>query len=356
MTTHPVLRSFGRALAGLGALVASALLASPASALAAREVPITVEVGDHRERHHGFFDSDGEATDRSELDVERALRGRPWLEVVARDGEVAIEVTRRYVTESSRTKPKDGKLSVTWRYVVRAAIRSRDERDALEVSTTSSETLREDEANRSRRENYRDGSTFERLARELAERANGWILTRLDALRPDRPDAGFRHEVKHKLLLMNDGLEVTEVLPGSPAERAGVRVGDRVRAIDRETGTSEMDLRARTWWIEPPGTRVRLELERDKQRRQLECEVQPRRQWAGSALEHAEPERARADEPEGREREDSPALRVHPGMRPAEVARLLGKPLRAVAFESRTVWTYDGFRVVFVDGMVSDVE
>ena len=42
-------------------------------------------------------------------------------------------------------------------------------------------------------------------------------------------------------------------------------------------------------------------------------------------------------------------------MRPDEVESV-GKPLRAVSFESKTVWTYDGFRVVFVDRQVSDVQ
>ncbi len=325
-------------------LAATALLALAAPAAAAdRAAPIAVEVGDHREHHHGFFD-DAEGTETSEIEVERALRGRPWLDLVARDGEVQIEVVRRYVAESSRTQPKDGKLSVTWRSVVRAVSRTRGERDDLEAATTSSETLKEDEARRSRRESYQDAGTFERLGREIADQANGWILSRLDSLRPGRPDAGFRHEVRHKLLFVNDGLEVTEVLPGSPASLAGLQVGDRIRAIDRETGTSEMDLRARTWWIEPPGTRVHLEVERNKERRQVECEIVPPRQWAGALAEGAPPAVEAAN------------VRVRPGMPPDEVERLLGKPVRAVSFESKTIWTYDGFRVVFLEGRVSEVQ
>ena len=60
-----------------------------------------------------------------------------------------------------------------------------------------------------------------------------------------------------------------------------------------------------------------------------------------------------------REEEGRPeGTRVRPGMRPGEVESVLGKPLRAVSFESKNFvfWTYDGFRVVFVDGQVSDVQ
>jgi hypothetical protein len=52
----------------------------------------------------------------------------------------------------------------------------------------------------------------------------------------------------------------------------------------------------------------------------------------------------------------TPSARIQPGMRPEQVERALGRPLRVVKFESKTVWTYDGFRVVFVDGSVTDVQ
>jgi S1-C subfamily serine protease len=117
----------------------------------------------------------------------------------------------------------------------------------------------------------------------LAERADDWILARLDLLRPRRPDAGFRHELKHKWLLAGDGLEVTEVLPGSPAAVAGLEVGDRIRAVDSEKGTAEMDRRVRTWWFDLPGRRVRLEVERGKARRTIECTVERPRRWPGTA-------------------------------------------------------------------------
>ena len=345
--------------------VAVGLLAAagvPGAAAQASEAPIAVEVGGDGDRQRGFLDSLGsEDTDASEREIEHALRSRPWLELVGRDAEVTIEVTRRSVGESSRSKPKDGKVSVSWRFVVRATIRTRGERDTLEATTTSSESLTESEAARNRRETYRDSTTFQHLGRELADKAEDWILSRIDLLRPERPDAGFRHDVKHKWLVKGDGLEVTEVLPGSPAALAGLAVGDRIRAIDGEKGTSEMDLRARTWWFEVPTRPVRLDVERDKGHRLIECEVLPPRRWAGrppssGAVPGRGVERQDAGGRDEDARERGQDTRVRPGMKADEVQRLLGRPLRSVAFESRTVWTYDGFRVVFVDGAVTDVE
>jgi hypothetical protein len=335
-------------------VVASALVlqATPSSA-ATSAAPIAVEVG-FPERHRDFFDSllSDEDTERSDREVEQALRGRRWLELVSREGEVALAVTRRSVSESSRSRTKEGKVSVTWRYVLRAGISTRGERDRLEASTTSSVTMSEAEAGRTRHEEYRDRDIFERLGKEIADKANAWILAHVEDLRPERPDAGFRHEPKFKWLVIGDGLEVTAVLPGSPAARARLEVGDRIRAIDGESGTVQMDLRVKTSWSEAPGTWLVLDVERNKTRHPIACEILWPRDWGGHRVERGadRPARAAASGPA------PTAVQIARGMRPDEVERILGRPVRTVTLTPKTIWIYDGLRVVFVDDQVTDIE
>ncbi len=339
-TRCPVAQRLMRPVAcAVGAVV---FLGTPVAVATAAD-PIRIEAGGQGGRHRGFFDrlsSEDEDLDLSDRDIERALRGRRWLEVVRRDPEVTIDATRRFLSEASRSKPKNGKVRITWRYTVRAVVATGSDRGRLDATTTSSETVPESDSDRIRYEEHRDRDVFRRLAREIAEKANDWILDRIDRLRPNRPDAGFRHKARYRWLVKGDGLEVTKVLPGSPAARAGLGVGDRIRAIDKEKGTAQMDLRARTWWIEPAGTTVTLEVERKKKRRRLQCAILPPDQWRTST----------SDRKSGSDRRTDAPLRLKAGMPPEQVESVLGRPLRIVSLGSKSVWTYDGVKVVFVGG------
>ena len=263
-------------------VVAASVAGPPSVAAQERAKRITVQVGDHAARR-----GDSSLTDESESDVERSLSGRPWLELVERDAEVTVDVTSRIVSEASRATVKDGSVSITWSHVLRATILTSGERDRIDASTTPTETLTPSEAAQARAYTRQDSSSFLQLGRDLAARVNSWILARLDVLRPARPDAGFRHAAKYKWGLRGDGLEVTEVLPRSPAALAGLERRDRIRSIDGEKGTEQMDLRARTWWFDPPGGRVRLEVERSNTRRVIECAIS--RHGSGRGLNRPSP-------------------------------------------------------------------
>jgi S1-C subfamily serine protease len=64
-------------------------------------------------------------------------------------------------------------------------------------------------------------------------------------------------------------LTVTEVLPGSPAERAGVRVGDVIAAVNGEPVRTHAELYRRIWRHCEPGTEVRVTILRDGDPREL---------------------------------------------------------------------------------------
>jgi hypothetical protein len=237
-----------------------------------------VEVGISASERGGLLEYLLAAIDDEGANAERglahALADRPWLRVVPGEGEAANAVSRAHRSIDSRSRSKDGKkTTITYRYAVSAGIAIPGERDSIEAERSVTRTYSEG-ASRQSPTRSEDRDAFEDAGRELAKKAREWILPRIAALRPDGPDAGFRHKTKFRLLFKGDGLEVTEVSPGSPAARAGLRVGDRIRRVDAESGTVQMDERVLTFRLEPPGTRVALEVERDRQRQAIALELE----------------------------------------------------------------------------------
>ena len=163
-------------------------------------------------------------------------------------------------------------MTITFRYQIRGEVGIVGDREMLEAEVTVSHSYAES-SSRMEPSAREDRDAFERAGRELGPKVRAWILPRLAALRPDGPDAGFRHKKVMKWLIRGDGLEVTEVAAGSPAERAGLQVGDRIRKIDGEDGTSEMDERVWLWRLGRAGTRVVLEFERGGQRRTIDVDL-----------------------------------------------------------------------------------
>jgi len=344
-------------------LLALSVGAAPYAAAASDDnAPIAVQVSSSLASERGFSRIMSSAstgdTDATARDVERDLQTLRWLRVVERDPEVKVTVDRRERTETSRSTDKKGGVTINHRYTASASVQIGGDRDRIDADTTYSQ------GPSSSRD---DAAQFDAVAKELAGKIATRISQNLDALRPNRPQAGFDHKAKYKMLIRGDGLEITAVEAGSPAEEAGLQVQDRIRSIDGEKGTDQMSARVYSWWTDLPGARYNIEVERNKQRRTVQLSLLPPAQWGGrSAAPRAEaPRPAPARETAAvSSRSSTPAaasggsrgVEIKPGMTQAQVVRSLGEPQKKVAFGAKTLWTYDGFTVTFVDGKVTDVK
>jgi hypothetical protein len=314
-------------------------------------------------------------TAASARDIEKALSSRRWMRMVPIGGEAIVHVERRSRTEASRTRNKEGQESVTHRYTVHASVTVGDSRRSIDAEATRSYLTTQTRD---------DASHFRALGDELAKKAAAEIVARLDDLRPDRPEHGFTHRAKYKLLFKGDGLEVISVEHGSPAEQAGLKSGDRIRRIGTQKGTDQMDALVAEWWTSAPGTRVDLEVERNKERAPFQLALLPRAEWASlSAPESRRADRdtrpssarpvaadartpvaapppaagskAKTSEPQPAPAAGSGNVELKRGMTEGEVTRALGNPRKKVVLGERTVWSYDGFSVTFTGGKVSDL-
>ena len=68
----------------------------------------------------------------------------------------------------------------------------------------------------------------------------------------------------------SNGVLVSGVSPGSPADRAGIKTGDVITAINGQSTNDGNDLRNRIAST-PPGTEVTLTLMRDGKERQVKA-------------------------------------------------------------------------------------
>jgi PDZ domain len=349
-------------------LLALSVAAVPHAAAAADNAPISVQISSALSGEKGFSKIMSSAstgdTDATARDVERELQKLRWLRMVERDPEVKVTVDRRERTETSRSTDKKGGVTINHRYTASASLQIGGDRDRIDADTTYSQgpTSTRD-----------DAAQFDTVAKELANKIAARVSQNLDEMRPNRPRAGFDHKAKYKMLIRGDGLEVLSIAPGSPAEEAGLQVGDRIRNIDGEKGTDQMNARVYSWWTDAPGARYNLEIERNKQRQTVQLSLAPPAQWGGrSAAPRAEAPRtvaprtaparqpatvaARSSVSVAPPPSEGSGVEIKPGMTQAQVVRSLGDPQKKVAFGAKTLWTYDGFTVTFVDGKVTDVK
>jgi hypothetical protein len=349
-------------------LLALCVAAAPYAG-AADNAPISIHISSALSGEKGFSKIMSSAstgdTDATARDVERELQKLRWMRMVERDPEVKVTIDRRERTETSRSTDKKGGVTINHRYTASASLQIGGDRDRIDADTTYSQgpTSTRD-----------DAAQFDNVAKELAKKIALRIGENLDAMRPDRPRAGFDHKAKYKMLIRGDGLEVLSVAPGSPAEAAGLQVSDRIRSIDGEKGTDQMNARVYSWWTDAPGASYNLEVERNKQRRTVQLSLAPPKQWGShSDVPRAQAPRAAEAPRTNSTRQpatvatrssvsvappasDGSGVEIKPGMTQAQVTRSLGDPQKKVAFGAKTLWTYDGFTVTFVDGKVTDVK
>jgi hypothetical protein len=334
---------------GAAVLAAWAATAVPAAAQAGNE-PISVSVRSSLEGQKGLsriFSSAGRGdVDDTARDVERLLGHARWLRVVSNDSEVLVTIDSRERVERRRTVDKKGKESIEHRYRAEGTV---------EMSRRRLSVRAEHDFTEAEYSTRIDSDQFQKVAEKLAAEISGLILSDLQELRPDRPEAGFDHAAKYKLLIKGDGLEVKGVAPGSPAEQAGLQVKDRIRRIDDEKGTDQMDSRVRTWWVEAPGTRVSLEVERNKVRQTLQLTLLPRREWGAGGMAPAASS-GPAVRPAAGGGNGGSSVELRPGMTELEVVKLIGQPREKVAFGPKSLWRYDGYSVTFQNGRVVDMK
>ncbi len=345
------IRSFW--IGGTAVVAAWSATAAPAAAQEPN-APIAVSVTSSLEGEKGLnrilsAAGRGDVAD-SARDLELLFAHARWARLVSRDPEAVVTIDARERIERSRSYDKKGNVSINHRYRVDASV---------EMNRRRSQVYAENDFTEGPYSTRNDSDQFEKVAEKLMDQISGVILADLDSLRPDRPDAGFAHTVKHKLLVKGDGLEVQTVAAGSPAEQAGLQLKDRIRRLDDEKGTDQMDYRVRTWWVESPGTRVSVEVERNKQRQTLQLTLLPRREWGSGAARSTRPEpppppRAAGgatSAPRGNSN-----VELKPGMTELEVVRLIGQPREKVAFGTKSLWRYDGYSLTFQNGRVIEMK
>lgn len=297
-------------------------------------------------------------TEETARDLQGALVQYAWIRVVPQSPDVLVQVERRSRTES-KTTDKEGKITVHHKYRIDALV---DAGRGARVPVHSEHTLNTPV------NGYRDDSgVFRNMAAPLAVQVIYAIGSQLDVLRPNRARAGFAYQPKYKMLVRGDGLEVTAVQPGGPAEQAGLRVGDRIKRINTEKGTDQMAFIGGWWWISGAGSRHEIEYERNKSRftttlvlaapegraaAPTAAAPAPAPAPAAAAPAAAAPARAA----QGGTSRSSNEVQLRVGMTEAELLRALGEPNKKVSFPPKSVWTYDAFTVTLTSGKVTDIK
>ena len=118
--------------------------------------------------------------------------------------------------------------------------------------------------------------------RDSGRVARGWLGVQIQKVTPDIAGAiGVES---------TDGALVSEVIPDSPAAKAGLRQGDIIREVDGKTVDGPRDL-ARLIAREPAGSNVKLELWRDKASRSVKVVTgeMPARQQLSAAEPESQP-------------------------------------------------------------------
>lgn len=340
----------------IGAAAVAAALAAADAWTAEPNAPIAVTVTSSLEGEKGLsriLSAAGRGdVGRTAIDVERLLAASRWARLVSREPEVRVSIDSRERYERGRKTDDKGNVSIDHRYRADGSV---------EIGGRRMTVRAEQDFTEGQYSTRNDDDQFRKVAEKLVAEITNIVMASLDDLRPHRPEAGFAHAPKYKLLIKGDGLEVRDVAPGSPAERAGLQIKDRIRRIDDEKGTDQMDARVRTWWTEPPGTRVSLEIERNKQRQTVQLTLLPRAEWASAPAPAPAPVAAAAPAPASRPaaapaRTGGGSVELKPGMTEAEVVRLLGAPREKVAFGSKSLWRYDGFSLTFQSGRVVEMK